>query len=506
MYRVMPAVDRLPYALYRAEQVRELDRAAIEKFSIPGATLMQRAGRAAFDLLRRTWPDARDLTVVCGVGNNGGDGYVVARLALEAGLRVRVLQLGDPERLGGDALSMALAYSEAGGRTEVGGQLSRATEVIVDGVFGTGLQRDVTGAWARALQEINEHAAPVLALDVPSGLHSDTGQVLGSAIKAALSVSFIGLKQGMFTGEAAEHCGRIHFDALQVPAQLYRGQIAAARRIDWARLSGLLTPRRRSAHKGHFGHVLVVGGAPGFAGAARMAAEAAARTGAGLVSLATHPEHASCLCASCPELMCHGVADAEALGSLLRRATVVAIGPGLGRGDWGRRLLEQVLASDLPLVVDADALNLLIEDARSRAHWVLTPHPGEAARLLGWTPGDIQANRFAAVRALQERFGGVSVLKGSGTLVQGGAGRPVAVCSEGNPGMASGGMGDVLTGLIAGLIAQGLELEDAAALGVSLHGAAADRAARTGERGLLATDLFAELRPLLNPGQIRDAI
>ncbi len=495
----MPASDKLPYALYRADQVRELDRIAIQECGIPGATLMERAGQAAFAALQGRWPEARDVTVVCGVGNNGGDGYVIARLAREAGLAVQMLSLGDTGKLQGDALTMAREWAAAGGKVESFNGLPEKTDVIVDAVLGTGLEREVSGQWGQALEEINGHPAPVLAVDLPSGLHSDTGRVLGVAVRARATVTFIGLKQGMFTGEGPDYCGEVRFDALKVPARIYARQIPSARRIDWDKQSMFLRERPRTAHKGRFGHVLVVGGDLGFSGAPRMTAEASARTGAGLVTVATRTEHAALLNLTRPELMCHGVSDPAELEPLLERASVVAIGPGLGRSEWSRSLWQRVLSTDKPLVVDADALNLMAAEPVRRETWVLTPHPGEAARLLQCTTEEIQADRFEAVRRLQQKFGGICVLKGAGSLVQGDSARPPALCTDGNPGMASGGMGDVLTGIVAGLLAQGFGLEDAAAMGVCLHGAAADAASKEGERGLLAGDLMPRLRPLINP-------
>lgn len=500
MTRRLPHTDRLPHALYRAEQVRALDRTAIEDYGIPGAALMARAGDAAFRLLRERWPDARDLTVLCGAGNNGGDGYVVARLAHEQGLAVRVLQLGDRERLRGDAQTMARAYREAGGAVEPFGALPRHTDLIVDALLGTGLERAVEGEWAQAIAAVNAHPAPVLAIDIPTGLHADTGRILGSAVRAQATISFIGLKQGMFTGAGPDCCGEIRFDALQVPAVVYSGEILSARRLDWARQGDLLGPRRGSAHKGDFGHVLVVGGAPGFCGAARLAGEGALRAGAGLVTVATHPDHAPYLNLTRPELMCRGVPGPTGLAPVLARATAIAVGPGLGQDEWGSGLLAAVLDSDLPLVVDADALNLLAASPRKRDDWVLTPHPGEAGRLLQTTTAEVEADRFTSVRRLQERYGGVAVLKGAGTLVCGPSHKPPGVCDGGNPGMASGGTGDVLTGVIAALIAQGLTPEDAACSGVCLHAAAGDAAAAAGgERGLLAGDLIDRIRSVLIP-------
>ena len=500
MTRLMPHSERLPHALYRAEQVRALDRSAIEDQGIPGCELMERAGTAAYRLLRERWPEARDVTDLSGVGNNAGDGYVVARLARGDGLSVRVLHLGEPPRLRGDALSMANGYREGGGLLQSFAELPRRTDVIVDALLGTGLERPVEGEWARAVKAANEHPAEVLAIDIPTGLHADTGSELGVAVRAAATLTFIGLKQGMFTGRGPECCGEIHFDALRVPAVVYSREVLSARRLDWHKQSGLLGPRRRDAHKGDFGHVLVVGGAPGYSGAARLTGEGALRAGAGLVTVATHPDHAPYLNANRPELMVRGVAEPEQLQPLLERCSVISVGPGLDRESWGRALFERVLASDRPLVVDADALNLLAENGVARRNWILTPHPGEAARLLRRSIAELQADRFGAVRRLQERFGGVAVLKGAGTLIFGPSRKPPAVCSDGNPGMSSGGMGDVLTGIIAALVAQGLTLEDAACAGVCVHASAGDAAAAGGERGLLASDLFEPLRALLNPG------
>ena len=489
--------NRLPYALYRAEQVRALDRCAIDRHGIPGTELMERAGAAAFAQLRARWPRAQRIAVLAGVGNNGGDGYVVARLALGQGLRVHLLQLGDHDRLHGEAAEAARAYAEAGGAAEPFAGLPPDCDLIVDALLGTGLERPVAGDWARAIDEVNASRAPVLAIDIPSGLHADTGRVLGAAVRADLTISFIALKQGLFTGRGPDHCGVIRFDALQVPAVVYSAEVAAARRLDWDKQRDLLSPRRPSANKGDFGHALVVGGAPGMAGAARLAGEAALRAGAGLVTVATHPQHAPLLNLTRPELMVRGVANPAELEQAASRASVIAVGPGLGQDDWGHALFERALTLGRPLVVDADALNLLSRAPRQREDWVLTPHPGETSRLLGCSIAEIEGDRFAAISALQQRYGGVALLKGAGTLIRGAGHRPTGVCSDGNPGMASGGMGDALTGVIAALIAQGLELEQAAAAGVCLHAAAGDRAARSGQRGMLAGDLIDALRPTL---------
>lgn len=486
----------LPAALYTATQVRELDRRAIEDHGVPGYSLMTRAGQAAFDRLRERWPDARRIGVLCGPGNNGGDGYVIARLARAAGLGCWVLEAGDPARLKGDAARARADWVQAGGTPFSGAAPWPEADVLVDALLGTGLDRAVEGALGGLIDAINASGLPVLAVDIPSGLHADTGAVLGRAVRAAVTVSFIGLKTGLFTGEGPACCGEVVFDPLDVPEAVYRDLPPAATRLDAACIQRL-GRRPRSAHKGHFGHVLVVGGDRGMPGAVRLAGEAAARTGAGLVSVATHPDHAPLLPLARPELMVHGVAAPADLSPLLARATVLAVGPGLGQGDWGRALLGRLLETGLPLVLDADALNLLAQEGARRDDWVLTPHPGEAARLLGRDSASAQADRIAAAREIQARYGGVCVLKGAGTVIRDAEG--TAICTGGNPGMASGGMGDVLTGIIAGLLAQGLSPVLAARLGVCAHAEAADRAARAGERGLLASDLLTELRGVVNP-------
>ncbi len=487
-----------PHALelYRAEQMRELDRIAIETFGIPGIHLMDRAGCAAFEKMRTCWPDARRVAVLCGTGNNGGDGYVLARRAREAGLQVSLYQVGDESRIRGDAKLARELMERLGVAPEPWrGQSLSDFDLLVDGLLGTGLQGEsVSEPWAGAIAALNGSGVPILALDIPSGLSADTGSPLGVAIRARVTMTFIGYKQGLFTGEGPDHCGEVFLDRLGVPREVYE-QVPSAAHLLTDREP--FPPRRRTAHKGDFGHLLIVGGDGGMSGAVRLAGEAALRVGAGLVSIATCPAHAASLNLSRPELMCHGIENPRMLSPLLDRADVVVIGPGLGRERWGRSLLERVLTSELPLVVDADGLNLLAEAPSRCGEWVLTPHPGEAARLLGKSTEWIQRDRFTAARWIQERFDGVCVLKGAGTLILGPEGAP-AVCAAGNPGMASGGMGDVLSGIIGALMAQGMSPLEAARQGVLVHAMAADRASAEGERGLLAGDLMPHLRKLVN--------
>lgn len=494
-----------PYTipLYRAAQVRELVGLAIGQAGIPGHVLMQRAAQASFDAMARKWPQAGRLAVLCGPGNNGGDGYEIARIARAAGMQVDVARVG-PLPASGDAVKAHLGWTGAGGTVQAwcegfrDGPFSQA-DVICDAIFGLGIGRPVSGSAESAILAINARSARqhVLAVDLPSGLDPDTGAVQGVAVRADLTASFIGRKLGLYVGKGPDHAGECSFSDLGVPGHVLRAVAPAADLLAADELRAALPPRARDAHKGSHGHVLLVGGDLGMAGAILLACRGALRTGAGLVSVATRAEHASGFAAAQPEAMFRGMADPGDLDESLSRASVVAIGPGLGQGDWGARALERCLASGLPLVLDADALNLLARaPVRLPGTAVITPHPGEAGRLLGLGAAQVQADRFAAAAALRERYGAVVVLKGAGTVV---AGERVALCPFGNPGMGVGGMGDVLTGVIAALLAQGLAPEAAARTGVVLHALAGDRAAAGGQRGLLPTDLIGQLRAVTNP-------
>jgi NAD(P)H-hydrate epimerase len=487
-----------PGALYTARQVRELDRRAIEDLRIPGYKLMTRAGHATLNAIRACWPEARTLTVVCGPGNNGGDGYVVARVARAQNLAVRTVALADPNELRGDARKAYEDFVNAGGSTETWSDACLGSDVIVDAIFGTGLAREVSGDARAIIESINRSARPVTAVDIPSGLHADTGAVLGVAVRAALTVTFIGRKLGFHLGEGPDHVGQLVFDALEVPAETYDVQAPSARLITPEDLKRALPRRPRTAHKGRHGHVLVVGGGAGMPGAARLAGEAALRGGAGLVTVAAHPSSAAAIAAGRPELMVTAAASAADIGHALERATVIALGPGLGQSEWALAMFETALQAGLPTIVDADALNLLSLYPRQRDAWVLTPHPGEAGRLLGIDTAQVQRDRLGAARGLAERYGGVAVLKGAGTIVQAGSQVP-RICDRGNPGMATGGMGDVLTGLIAGIAGQCEDLVLAACAGVLVHAEAGDRAASDGERGLLASDVLDQVRDCVNP-------
>ena len=494
-------MSSLPEQIYTVESVRAIDRAAVDGEGILGYTLMSRAGEAALRVARKRFAGARRWQVICGAGNNAGDGYVVARLAAAGGIATSVVAMTDPAALTADAATAHREFAAAGGVAQLwadaGGSLDPEADLLVDALLGSGLERDVEGAFGDAVAAMNAHPAPVVAVDIPTGLHGDDGAVMGCAVEAAMTVTFAGLKAGLFLGAGPAVCGEVRYDGLGIPERCRSGQPVAFRRISSAFLDRMLPRRPRDAHKGRFGHVLVVGGAEGMPGAVRLSGEAALRAGAGLVSIATHPGHAAAIAAARPELMCHAIGDAGQLPRLIEKADVLAFGPGLGQSTWARDLYAEVERSTLPSVWDADALNLLAASPGEAVRRIITPHPGEAGRLLGISAAELQRDRTAAVQALAARYGGTAVLKGAGTLVSS-AGDTPSLCTHGNPGMATAGMGDVLTGVIAGLLAQGLNPADAAAAGVELHARAGDSAAVDGERGLMASDLIAALRAIVN--------
>ncbi|HEY2591993.1 MAG TPA: NAD(P)H-hydrate epimerase, partial [Steroidobacteraceae bacterium] len=377
----------LPASLYSASQVRALDAYAIGELNTPGYTLMKRAGEAALRYLRARWPRCHRIVVVCGGGNNGGDGYVLARFAQAAGLTVSVLAAAPPERLTGDARQAHADWTASGGRVQAfEASLLGQDDVIVDALLGTGLAQPVRAEAAQVIEAMNGAGRPIFALDVPSGLDSDTGEPRGTAVRADCTVTFVALKTGLFVGRGPEHAGAVYFDDLEVPVPAERAEFAPRlERIIEPEIAAALPPRARTANKGDFGRVLIVGGGPGMPGAVRLAGEAALRVGAGLVTVAVSPDNVAGIVAGRPELICLPLHEVSGLHEPLERADVIAIGPGLGRSPWAADVLAMVLSTDKPLVVDADALNLIAEKARGesapprRENWVLTPHPGEAA-------------------------------------------------------------------------------------------------------------------------------
>jgi hydroxyethylthiazole kinase-like uncharacterized protein yjeF len=455
----------MPEPIYLTKDIRRIEAAAGD------APLMQRAGAAAAELAAHLCADtAKDVLVLAGPGNNGGDARIVAERLQQQYFRVTLAGAGEA----------ALPVDKRWG-------------LVVDGLFGIGLARPVEGEFAKLVDYVNAQECPVLALDIPSGIASDTGRVLGRAVRASHTITFIALKPGLLTLDGPDHCGEITVADLALDARsLVR---PAAWKADPSLFAGALKPRPRNFHKGSAGSLGILGGATGMAGAALLAGRAALRLGAGRVYVGTLEEMS--VDPTTPELMLRHPDDA--LGQDL---DAIVIGPGLGGSERAEALVGAVLASELPCVLDADALNLIADGkslraacARRTADTLMTPHPGEAARLLGSKIPDVQNDRVAAAQALSREFSAHVALKGNGSVLVARDGHWF-VNTTGNPGMASAGMGDVLSGMLGALLAQRLSGEATLVLGVHLHGAAAD-AASTGV-GLTASELIAPARKIWN--------
>jgi len=488
----------LPNEFYTAKQVKEGEILAAGQAGISLYHLMQRAGTAVFEILRQYYPVPKHVLVCCGGGNNGGDGYVLATLLLQAGIKLTVWSTHQPNQLVGDAYQAYLDYVAAGGTIQAAQDTIEAdVDVIIDALLGTGLKGAVKQATAALISLINLHDAQVIAVDTPSGLCADTGAVLGVCVAANHTVSFIGIKQGLVTASARDYIGKLHFHGLGVEAEFKHLQQAKVFSISESILTRAVIARKHTANKGHHGKALLVGGDMGMGGAIILSSMACARSGAGLTAVLTHQANYAALLSHCAEVMCKDWIGSEDVESRITWASAIALGPGLGVNTPAKSLFEAICASNKPKVFDADGLNLLAKAPNYDTNRIITPHPGEAARLLQCSVTEIERDRFAAVRELQQRFGGVTILKGAGTLVC--DGKQVYVCLAGNSGMASGGMGDVLTGVIVSLLAQGYALLDAAVIGVQLHSQAADEAVKvSGKVGLLASDLMPFIRQEIN--------
>ena len=481
--------------LYTSAQARTLDLKAMEIDDLGEGMLMERAGEAAYRHLRFLWPRARRITLVCGPGNNGGDGYVLARKLIENGFTPTLYSVGKLEKQTGDALRARISFEEAGGKilNYKGGALI-AGEVIVDALLGTGSERNLRGEFAEVVEAINNKRVPVLALDQPSGIDADNGKILGTAVKATATLTFIGIKRGLLTASAVDQVGQLFFNGLDVSDKA-RKQVPVEAWLSTGEACQHLAPnRKRNTHKGQQGRLLIVGGASGMTGAPWLAGMAALRCGAGLVRIASLGEPGC----TYPELMVTQVQSGKDLARLQELSDGVVIGPGLGRDEIAQQLLGRVLESRnklRSLVVDADALACLGGESIDLAGAILTPHPGEAATLLSCPSDQIQADRFAAASDIATKFNCICVLKGAGTIIS--DGKRFLVSDRGGPELASAGTGDVLSGIIAALLLQGMSAWDAANLGVFLHGTAGIQVANKFGNGLIATDLCEQVSVVL---------
>jgi hydroxyethylthiazole kinase-like uncharacterized protein yjeF len=491
--------------VYLSAGIRAIETAAR---ALPGApSLMERAGLTAAELARDVaGGSGRPVLVLAGPGDNGGDALVLARHLKQWWFKVDVVFAGDAARLSPDAAAALNAWRQAGGSLLGEPAAEGNWSLAIDGLFGIGLKREVTGRYAALVAHLNSCRAPVLSLDVPSGLESDSGRVLGCCVRARHTVTFIGLKAGLLTLDGPDHCGELHLGRLGLDAGV--SQPPHGSLIGAAVLEPLREPRALNTHKGDYGSVGVIGGGPGMLGAALLAGRAALLLGAGRVYVGLMSHDALRVDPAQPELMLRA-AD-EVLG--LEHLTALAVGPGLGQSPDAAQCLAWAIDTPLPLVIDADGLNLIgahprLQEAirRRLPPAVITPHPAEAARLLGGTTPEVQRDRVGAARALSERYQAHVVLKGAGSICAAPDGA-WAINTSGNPGMASAGMGDVLTGQIAALLARGRDASEALHAGVYLHGAAADAlvARKSGPAGLTASEVILAARDLVNSTGGRD--
>ncbi len=458
---------------------------------------MRRAGCGAFAKFRQLWPQCRNIAVICGSGNNGGDGYVFASEALGAGFDVEVRFTNEPKTM--DARIAREKYQNRGGRLVPDRFDSECSEfdVVIDALLGIGLNKQIAGRMADAVNVINQTAKRVMSLDIPTGVDSDTGALAGPAVWADATVTFISPKIGLLSFPASEYVGRLFIDTLDAPKDVYAKVGNVANLVDPNEFGPKIPIRRPAAYKSSVGQVLIIGGSDSMEGAALMAAQAAYRAGAGLVSIATIDDRSSLVSQQIPEIRIYNVTEFSELEKLIEIHDVIGIGPGLGLSDTARKAVEIVGKSDKNMVVDADGLTALAESGLVSDNWILTPHLGEAARLLGVPTILIRNERLNTASKIVGRYGGVCVLKGQNTVVA--SNQDKWICTQGNPGMATAGMGDVLTGVICGIWGAGSDMATAARAGVWIHAAAGDEsAADEGGVGLMATDLFPGIRRILN--------
>ena len=472
---------------------------------------MQKASEFSFNVLLNNWPNTKKVFVFCGKGNNAGDGYLISHLAKEMGLESFIIQASPSNKISGASRkAFKLALESKVKRISIAAfkKQSLKDSVIVDALLGIGIKGNVRSNVSKLILEINKKSTniPVLSVDIPSGICSNTGINLGVHIQADVTATFVGRKRGCFTSTGRTASGNVVFDDLGISSSLKSQIKTNCYLLDTEKSLLKLKNRKGDAHKGDFGHVLVIGGDKGFGGAAILASKAAVFSGAGLVSLATRSIHVEAALSSCPELMVNGIESGQDVEEILAKSTVVVLGPGLGQSAWSEQMLQRTFMEarkrNLPVVLDADGLNLLTKlklKSGIPRKMIITPHPGEAARLVNQEVNKIQEDRFKSVTALEKKFRSVSVLKGSGSLVcykRNGKQR-IGVCEAGNPGMAKGGMGDVLAGLIGSFLSQGLSLVEATEVAVDLHSKSADIASLELGMTITPTDVIRNIRYFL---------
>ncbi len=490
-------------ALYTADTVKQIDNLAINKHNMSGYDLMCSAGGAVCQFILKKWPNAKNIKIICGGGNNGGDGYVIARLLKLQGLNVKVYAV-ENKPPSTDTAQKARQDFEAGSDkvldiSNVDLSNHKSVDLIVDAMLGTGIHAPLHQSVLSIIQMINNTNTPVCAIDIPTGIDGNTGVVMGDAVRADATVSFIGLKVGLFIGAALDYVGELVLDTLKVPSIVYQDVKSVARLVTYPEVLQYLPNVKNTQHKGDNGRVMVLGGGEAhYSGAVCLSGEAALRAGAGLVATCVAPQSLALMARGSAELMCYAPEKLDNMLPIIERTNILVIGPGLSQNAWAKQCFNIALQTNKPAIIDADGLNLLAKDPQKRDNWILTPHPGEAARLLNQSIVDCEANRLLTAQALQDKYGGTIILKGASTIVLD-INRDMFIIEGKVPALATGGTGDILAGLVGGLWAQGLTASHAAQLAVSVHREAGWSEQTFGQRGMMASDLLLHIRSLLNP-------
>lgn len=485
--------QNLPQFAYTAQQVKSNEALIAQSMGIEMYTLMKSAAESVFSLLQSKYADCKRVQILAGGGNNGGDGYWVANFAHLAGFTVSVYAIKPVQGLTGDAKRAYQDYIAVGG--QVVDKLDTSAELYIDAILGIGFTPPLKHDLATFIDTINQQNKPIIAVDLPSGVDATSGELAESCIKASDTITFIALKQGLLTGSAQTVIGQLYFAGLNLAEPFMQMVTPNTKRITGEANSLTLPPREKDSYKQKLGHVVLIGGEQSMPGAIRIAAEACLRAGAGLVTVATHPDNRGIVIQNRYELMVHGIEKPTQLEALLEKADVCVIGPGLGQTSWSEMLWQGLKQIQCPVVLDADGLNWMSRELIPFNQLVITPHAGEAARLLNCSASQIELNRFLSVSKLAQLYHCCAVLKGPGTLVC--EGTEIKINSSGNESMASAGMGDCLSGIIAAFIAQGMSIFEASQYGVYIHGKAAENACVNGMRGLLVSDLYCEIRALV---------
>jgi len=493
----------IPSEIYPSSVVRDIDNYAIYNMEISTYDLMLEAGKTIHRFIHEYFPSIKKIVLFCGVGNNGGDGFVLARLLMESGLNVIVVKI-EPINGYPEAAEKALSlYLRSGGHVltfegDVDFLAKLNADLYIDAILGLGVSRSVTGLYLEAINYLNSLDSPILSIDIPSGLNSDTGMPMKTAVRADITLVLVALKQGLFLGSAADYVGKIFFESLNITKKVYDNFKPSLKMMDASILPAILPKRLASSHKGSHGTLLIVGGDENMGGAVSLAAESALRSGIGMVKIATHPKNRDFILRKIPEVLCYGIVKRKQLEPLLGGINAIVLGPGLGKSIWSKELYDIAINSNIPLVVDADALSFLSKAKQKRNNWILTPHPGEAGMLLDTNSESIQSDRVNSISRISKNYGGVVVLKGHNTLVMKDKDKFPKVCRYGNPGMATAGMGDLLAGMIGSFLAQKISLTDASLAGVMIHALAGDSASKEGEKGMIPSDLIPYIRKLVD--------